>query len=79
MDEDEQPLEMPIIKPVRDVRSEVGVKDSTTYVSTQFLIGLMSNPELVRNVAPVGHLQHGKTVFMDMLVEQTHHMSTFNA
>ncbi|KAJ4878900.1 Ribosomal protein S5/Elongation factor G/III/V family protein [Raphanus sativus] len=79
MDEDEQPLEMPIIKPVRDVRFEVGVKDSTTYVSTQFLVGLMSNPALMRNVALVGHIQHGKTVFMDMLVEQTHHMSTFNA
>lgn len=78
MDEDEQPLEMPIIKPVRDVRFEVGVKDSSTYVSTQFLVGLMSNPALVRNVALVGHLQHGKTVFMDMLVEQTHHMETFN-
>ena len=79
MDEDEQPLEQPIIKPVRDIRFEVGVKDQATYVSTQFLIGLMSNPALVRNVALVGHLQHGKTVFMDMLVEQTHHMSTFNA
>ncbi|CDY69302.1 BnaA06g39950D, partial [Brassica napus] len=79
MDEDEQPLELPIIKPVRDLRFEVGVKDSTTYVSTQFLVGLMSNPALVRNVSLVGHLQHGKTVFMDMLVEQTHHMSTFNA
>ena len=79
MDEDEQPLEMPIIKPVRDVRFEVGVKDSTTYVSTQFLVGLMANPALVRNVALVGHLQHGKTVFMDMLVEQTHRMTTFNA
>lgn len=78
MDEDEQPLEQPIIKPVRDIRFEVGVKDQSTYVSTQFLIGLMSNPALVRNVALVGHLQHGKTVFMDMLVEQTHHMSTFN-
>ncbi|KAL5724577.1 hypothetical protein ACHQM5_007817 [Ranunculus cassubicifolius] len=37
MDEDEQPLELPIIKPVRDIKFEVGVKDSTTYVSTQFL------------------------------------------
>ncbi|KAG7610347.1 P-loop containing nucleoside triphosphate hydrolase [Arabidopsis suecica] len=81
MDEDEQSLEQPIIKPVRDIRFEVGViKDqTTTYVSTLFLIGLMSNPALVRNVALVGHLQHGKTVFMDMLVEQTHRMSTFNA
>lgn len=78
MDEDEQPLEQPIIKPVRNVKFEVGVKDSSTYVSSNFLLGLMSNPTLVRNVALVGHLQHGKTVFMDMLVEQTHHMSTFD-
>lgn len=79
MDEDELPLEQPIIKPVRNIKFEVGVKDSSTYVSTQFLVGLMSNPALVRNVALVGNLQHGKTVFMDMLVEQTHHMSTFDA
>lgn len=79
MDEDEQPLEQPIVKPVRDIKFEVGVKDSSTYVSTQFLIGLMSNPALVRNVALLGHLHHGKTVFMDMLVEQTHHISTFDS
>ncbi|RZC62503.1 hypothetical protein C5167_024256 [Papaver somniferum] len=79
MDEDEQPLEMPIVKPVRNIKFEVGVKDSSTYVSTQFLLGLTSNPSLVRNVALVGHIQHGKTVFMDMLVEQTHHISTFDS
>ncbi|CAL9755402.1 unnamed protein product [Musa acuminata subsp. burmannicoides] len=78
MDEDEQPLEQPIIKPVRTLKFEVGVKDSSTYVSTEFLLGLASNPSLVRNVALVGHLQHGKTVFMDMLVEQTHEISTFD-
>lgn len=78
MDEDEQPLEQPIIKPVKNLKFELGVKDSSTYVSTQFLLGLMSNPTLVRNVALVGHLHHGKTVFMDMLVEQTHHISTFD-
>ncbi|CAK9152023.1 unnamed protein product [Ilex paraguariensis] len=78
MDEDEQPLEQPIIKPVKNLKFELGVKDSSTYVSTQFLLGLMSNPTLVRNVALVGHVQHGKTVFMDMLVEQTHHISTFD-
>ncbi|CAN1810135.1 110 kDa U5 small nuclear ribonucleoprotein component CLO [Linum perenne] len=78
MDEDELPLEQPIIKPVRDIKMEVGVKDSSTYVSSQFLVGLMSNPALIRNVALVGHVHHGKTLFMDMLVEQTHHISTFN-
>ncbi|KAK6118104.1 hypothetical protein DH2020_048153 [Rehmannia glutinosa] len=78
MDEDEQPLEQPIIKPVKNLKFELGVKDSSTYVSTQFLLGLMSNPSLVRNVALVGNLHHGKTTFMDMLVEQTHHISTFD-
>ncbi|KAL2892653.1 hypothetical protein RDABS01_008562 [Bienertia sinuspersici] len=78
MDEDELPLEQPIIKPVKTLKFELGVKDSSTYVSTQFLLGLMSNPNLVRNVALVGHLHHGKTLFMDMLVEQTHHISTFD-
>lgn len=78
MDEDEQPLEQPIVKPVKNLKFELGVKDSSTYVSTQFLLGLMSNPTLVRNVALVGNLQHGKTLFMDMLVEQTHRISTFD-
>lgn len=78
MEEDAQPLEQPIVKPVRNIKFEMGVKDSTTYVSTDFLLGLMSNPKLVRNVALVGHLQHGKTLFMDMLIEQTHHIATFD-
>jgi len=29
-------------------------------------------PEMVRNVAVVGHLHHGKTALMDMLVFETH-------
>lgn len=79
MDEDELPLEQPIIKPVRDIRFEVGAKETSTYASTEFMLGLSSNPSLVRNVALVGNLHHGKTVFMDMLVEQTHRFSTFEA
>ncbi|KAF8711516.1 hypothetical protein AX14_013221 [Amanita brunnescens Koide BX004] len=31
-------------------------------------------PEMVRNVAVVGHLHHGKTALMDMLVFETHKM-----
>lgn len=33
---------------------------------------LMDNTELIRNVALIGHLHHGKTSFVDCLVEQTH-------
>ena len=32
----------------------------------------MSFPEMIRNVAVVGHLHHGKTALMDMLVFETH-------
>ncbi len=33
----------------------------------------MDTPPLIRNVALVGHLHHGKTTFVDCLVRQTHH------
>ena len=75
-----QPLEQPIIKPVKAKKFEVGFKEGSmnSNVSTDFLLALMSNPVLVRNVALVGHLHHGKTLFMDMLVEQTHEMKTLD-
>ena len=38
----------------------------------RFMVGMMTAPQLIRNVALVGHLHHGKTIFIDMLVHQTH-------
>jgi hypothetical protein len=32
-------------------------------------------PDMIRNVAVVGHLHHGKTALMDMLVFETHKMT----
>ncbi|KAL3532242.1 hypothetical protein ACH5RR_005763 [Cinchona calisaya] len=55
MDEDELPLEQPIIKPVKDLKFELGAKDSSAYVSTQFLLGLMSNPTLVNIEIAIRH------------------------
>jgi hypothetical protein len=40
--------------------------------STEFLVALMDSPALIRSVAVVGHLHHGKTGFVDLLVSQTH-------
>jgi hypothetical protein len=37
-----------------------------------FLLNMTSFPEMVRNVAVAGHLHHGKTALMDMLVFETH-------
>ena len=39
-------------------------EDSRTYVLTHLLLGLMSHPNLVSNVALVVHLHHEKTLFM---------------
>lgn len=36
---------------------------------------LLNYPEQTRNIALAGHLHHGKTAFMDMLVKQTHDLS----
>ncbi|KAG8006775.1 hypothetical protein GBF38_022790 [Nibea albiflora] len=41
-------------------------------VITRFLADLMDGPELIRNVTLCGHLHHGKTCFVDCLIEQTH-------
>ena len=73
MDEDAQPLEEPIIAPVKHKQVEVIEKDALEMkVSPEYLKGLMTNANLVRNITVVGHLHHGKTTFMDMLLEQTH-------
>jgi hypothetical protein len=33
---------------------------------------MMFFPEMIRNIAVVGHLHHGKTALVDMLVFETH-------
>ncbi|PKI82501.1 hypothetical protein MVES1_003448 [Malassezia vespertilionis] len=74
-EEDTQPLTQPIIEPekVRAFAVEEEGLPAVRYDRT-FMLDLMQFPEMVRNVAVVGHLAHGKTGLLDMLVEQTHHM-----
>lgn len=38
----------------------------------RYLADLTDNVTLIRNVALIGHLQHGKTRLMDCFVRQTH-------
>lgn len=72
-EEDAQPLEKPLIEPVKKMKFQLKEQDlpETTY-SMEFLADLMDTPTLIRNVALVGHLHHGKTTFVDCLVRQTH-------
>ncbi|KXS20267.1 P-loop containing nucleoside triphosphate hydrolase protein [Gonapodya prolifera JEL478] len=78
-EEDTMPLSAPIIEPVKVKKFTVVEKDlpQTTY-SKEFLVDLMGYPEMVRNVAIAGHLGHGKTSFVDTLVEETHYVKRIN-
>ncbi|KAI2809549.1 U5 small nuclear ribonucleoprotein component [Blomia tropicalis] len=72
-EEDTQPLTQPIIEPVRQKKFSHHVQDlPTTTYNLEFMTDLMDNPNLIRNVAFIGHLHHGKTSFVDCLIEQTH-------
>lgn len=72
-EEDAQPLDKPLIEPVKKVKFQLKEQElpETTY-NMEFLADLMDTPPLIRNVALVGHLHHGKTTFVDCLVRQTH-------
>lgn len=54
---------MPIIAPVKHKKVEVLEKEALrTNYTNEFLAGLVnSNADVIRNVAVVGHLHHGKT------------------
>jgi U5 small nuclear ribonucleoprotein component len=72
MEEDSQPITQPIVEPVKIKKFEALVESPQTTFKTEFLCSLMHQPELIRNVAFAGQSQHGKTVLMDLLVEETH-------
>lgn len=72
-EEDAQALDKPLIEPVKKMKFQLKeqVFPETTY-EMEFLADLMDTPPLIRNVALVGHLHHGKTTFADCLIRQTH-------
>ncbi|KAJ8515428.1 hypothetical protein ONZ45_g7163 [Pleurotus djamor] len=72
-EEDAQPLSEPIIAPVKVRKWTVEEKDMPeTRFDKGFLLNMTAFPEMIRNVAVVGHLHHGKTALLDMLVFETH-------
>ncbi|KAL5043219.1 hypothetical protein BDW71DRAFT_129499 [Aspergillus fruticulosus] len=75
-EEDAQPLSEPIIAPVTQKKFSIEESElPAVFFSREFMTDLLSFPEQIRNVALVGHLHHGKTAFMDMLVMQTHDLA----
>ncbi|XP_038140204.1 116 kDa U5 small nuclear ribonucleoprotein component [Cyprinodon tularosa] len=72
-EEDTQPLTEPIIKPVKHKQFTLMEQElPATVYDMEFLADLMDGTELIRNVTLCGHLHHGKTCFVDCLIEQTH-------
>lgn len=72
-EEDTQLLSQPIIEPVVQKKFTVQEADlPPVHYSRELMTDLMNYPEQIRNVAIAGHLHHGKTAFMDMLVMETH-------
>ena len=70
---DTQTLQQPIIAPV--VSKSFSVLEMLVpqkKCSEKFMMLLSSTPSLIRNVAFVGHIHHGKTTVGDLLVEATH-------
>lgn len=73
-DEDTQPLTQPIVAPIKVFKFDLKDKEElpNTTFSWDYLRGMLDHPDLMRNVALIGHLHHGKTAFVDTLVQQTH-------
>lgn len=75
-EEDAQPLSQPIIAPIQQKKFTIQEADlPPVFFSRDFMTDLMNFPEQIRNIAFVGHLHHGKTALVDMLVMQTHDIS----
>ncbi|KAG8788343.1 hypothetical protein FRC15_004926 [Serendipita sp. 397] len=72
-EEDAQPLSEPIVAPVKVRKWAVEEKGlPETRYDKGFLVDMMNHPDMIRNVALVGHLHHGKSSLIDMLVFETH-------
>lgn len=72
LDEDAQDIDEPIIKPIRVKNFSVFEKEQPVLkYSNDFVASLMNTPNLIRNVAILGNFHHGKTLFVDTLVQAT--------
>ncbi|KAK6625050.1 U5 small nuclear ribonucleoprotein component [Polyplax serrata] len=72
-EEDNQPLTTPLVAPIKRKKFQVKQQQlPKTAYDMEFLADMMDNAALIRNVALVGHLHHGKTTFVDCLIRQTH-------
>ncbi|KAJ1765058.1 hypothetical protein IW140_006497 [Coemansia sp. RSA 1813] len=73
-EEDTQPLTEPIIAPIKVRKFQVNEEEELpeTSYSKEFMVDLLGYPAMTRNLVFAGHLHHGKTTLVDLLVASTH-------
>jgi len=75
-EEDTQGIEDPIVAPIKVRNFSVLEKDAKTgdvsVYSNEFMAALMNHPQNIYNIAILGHLHSGKTLLVDLLIQQTH-------
>ncbi|KAJ2007297.1 hypothetical protein GGI04_001575 [Coemansia thaxteri] len=73
-EEDTQPLTEPIVAPIKVRKFQVDQEEELpdTAYTKEFLVDLLGYPTMTRNLAVAGHLHHGKTALVDLLVASTH-------
>lgn len=69
-----EPLIAPLVEPSSGLHESEDTIPPANYSRKFFTEAVLPFPLLLRNVALVGHLHHGKTSFADMLFEATHSM-----
>ena len=76
LDEDAQDITEPIIKPIKTKKFSTLVDTAPILTYTnEFMASLMQTPNLIRNIAVIGHIHHGKTILLDHMVESTHEIN----
>ncbi|KAJ2551983.1 hypothetical protein EV175_003485, partial [Coemansia sp. RSA 1933] len=75
-EEDTQPLSEPIVAPIKERKFQVGGEEDgelpETAYSKEFMVDLLGHPAMTRNLVIAGHLHHGKSTLVDLLVAATH-------
>jgi U5 small nuclear ribonucleoprotein component len=75
-EEDTQLLTEPIVQPVKVRNFTVQEKDlPVTRFDRNFMVDMLQHPDMSRNVMVAGHIHHGKTSLLDMLVFETHQLT----
>eukprot|EP00826_Nyctotherus_ovalis_P033064 TRINITY_DN2667_c0_g1_i15.p1 TRINITY_DN2667_c0_g1~~TRINITY_DN2667_c0_g1_i15.p1 ORF type:complete len:333 (+),score=76.44 TRINITY_DN2667_c0_g1_i15:124-999(+) len=78
MEEDIQPLSEPIIAPIKTKDFDIVDKVHRQVMAYDYLEGFFQNPDLIRNVAVLGQLHHGKSSLIDTFLSYTHGISFDN-